>query len=123
MSEATRFKKGVSGNPSGRPKTRIDLLKVKALCAEDLKRLIAKYFDYDRMQVAAAIKDKSTKALDLIILTTIEAAINKGDIARAESLFLRSVGRAHKVAEEGEAKPFMVIERLNGERTILGVEE
>lgn len=92
-SEKTRFKKGQSGNPKGKRKLPLDLRKVAELTADELQRTISKHFRMDKFQIAGVLQNPDSPALDLIIASTIAKAIKHGNINKAESLFLRCIGK------------------------------
>lgn len=108
----TQFKKGVSGNQSGRPKGlfTIDLL----------KKVIARHFDMTKEQVEKVLNDSRSKSIDLIICSAILKAIENGDINKAEYLFMRSLGRVTEKVEIQHPEP-VVIQKANGEQLALDV--
>lgn len=94
-----KWPKGVSGNPSGRPKTPEALRKVKALSPDTVNRMLNKYGQMTVEELKAAIADPSTPALELTIASILMNAIKEGDYARVEFFLNRTIG---KVKEEKE---------------------
>ncbi len=119
---AHQFKKGVSGNPSGRPKLPDRLKGTKPITTDELKYTIAKHFKMDEGQIEGVLSNPQSISLDLIIAATIKRAYKDGDIAKAEYLFMRSLGKVTEKIELQHPEP-VVITRPNGEQVLLGVEE
>lgn len=118
--EHSRFKKGQSGNPKGRPQLPSALRKIPQLTVDELKRTISGHLRETEEQLKDLRKDPTTKALDLMIISTILRAIKEGDIYRAELLFLRTLGKVTEKIEVTHPKP-VVIERPAGEVVTLDV--
>ena len=108
--EATRFKKGQSGNPSGRPKNLFSV--------DQLKAVIGKHFRMTHKEVQEVLASSKSPTIDLIVCSAINRAIADGDIARAEYLFNRSLGKVKDVMEIVRPEP-VIIKRLNGEEISL----
>lgn len=115
----TRWKKGQSGNPTGRRKLPVSLKGVSELTAEEIKRTIAKHFRMDKEELAKVLQNAKSPSLDLIIASTIAKAIKDGDISRAEYLFMRSLGKVKDVMEVVQPEP-IVIKRKDGSEVELG---
>lgn len=108
--EHTRFKKGVSGNPGGKPKG--------LLTIEVLKKAISKHLALSKDELKEVLNDKDSTALDLVVASTISKAIGNGDIAKVEYLFNRALGKVKDTIEVVQPEP-VVIKRLNGEEVSL----
>ena len=97
-----------------------ELKKVSILKSEELKLVISKHFRMKKEEIAAVLVDKNSSALDLIVASTIAHAIKKGDVQKAEYLFMRLIGRVTEKVEVQYPEP-VVIERPNGEQMVLDV--
>jgi hypothetical protein len=118
--EHTRFKKGSSGNPGGRPKLSPELKKINELTVDELKRTIAKHFRMTMEELTDVLHDPNSITLDLVICSAIAKAIKEGDMGRAEYLFMRSLGKVTEKLEVQHPEP-VVIQRANGEMIALDV--
>lgn len=87
-----QFKKGASGNPSGRPKNYLTRSKVK--------NIIDKYLSISQAELAELLKNSKTSVLEIMIGSTILECIEKGDYARLEALLSRAVGKVKDEIED-----------------------
>jgi hypothetical protein len=87
------FKKGQSGNPSGRPKLPQDLLEAKKLTQIEFERIVNKYLFEGKQKLAQAAADPGTTVLELLIGSIIHKAVIEGDEKRMEFLLNRIVGK------------------------------
>lgn len=94
-----KFKKGQSGNPSGRPKMPRELLEAKRLTQAKFIELTNKYLHKTKEEIAASAKDPATPALEIMIASIIGRAITQGDHQRLNFILDRMVG---KVADKVE---------------------
>lgn len=88
-----KFKKGQSGNPSGRPKLPKELLAIRELTSHEVKRIIAKFADMKKSEIEIAIKDPNIPMLHLIVASIMMHAAKHGDYGRMSFLLDRSIGR------------------------------
>lgn len=114
------FVKGQSGNPGGKPPLSPELKAIKELTVDELKRTISKYFRLSKDQVNEILEDGNLPSIDHLIASTICVAIKNGDIARAEYLFMRSLGKVTEKLEIERPEP-VVIKRANGSEVSLEV--
>lgn len=87
------FKPGQSGNPNGRPKMPAELKKAKNMNKIKFMELLVKYLSFSLDELKAAKSDKSTTALDRIVISIILNAISKGDEKRLDFLMSRIIGK------------------------------
>lgn len=87
------FKKGQSGNPSGRPKLPRELQGIRELTADEIKRIITKYGDMTKADLAIEIASNSISVLHLSIANILYKA-TEGDVAKLSFLLDRSIGRS-----------------------------
>lgn len=89
----TRFKPGMSGNPSGRPGIPKDLRSVKPLSQDSVNRIISKYASMTLAELDKSSTDPNTPAIELIYASAIKAAILDGDTNRLEAILNRGIGK------------------------------
>lgn len=117
-----KFQPGKSGNPNGRPKVWDGLAGIKPITSDNLKKLITLHFEKTEEELDQIINDKDSPSIYLLIASSIKKAIEKGDLQRAEYLFMRSLGRVTESVETPQPEP-VVIKRANGEQVTLDVKE
>jgi hypothetical protein len=107
----TRFRKGQSGNKSGRPK---DLL-----TRDKVKQVVSKYLDLPSDQIKILIEENKIPALDMIIVKMIDKGMEYGDCGRWNGLLDRCVGRVKDELEVTTPKPY-IIRRRDGTEIEMG---
>ena len=117
-----QFKKGVSGNPNGRPPVAIELKYGKFFTVDELKRHITNHFRMPYEELLVRMQDTSLPAVEHILMATIASAIEKGDISKAEYLFMRILGRVTEKLELSHPEP-VAIHRANGDIIDLDVKK
>ena len=94
------FKKGQSGNPSGRPKLPDDVVEGKKLNQIEVARVFNRFVNYSKAELEAVMKDPNTKALELLIGKIMAEAISKGDHMRMNFILDRMIGKVKDVVEQ-----------------------
>ena len=93
----------------GAPKIPEDIKEMRKLNTIELERILNKYIDMTSAELLAAQKNKETKALDRMIISTIIKATNNGDHKRIDFLLNRLVGKVkEKVEVTGNANVALV---------------
>ncbi len=87
------WKKGQSGNPSGRPKDDPALKRAKELNQIQFEKIMNKYLHLTPVQVERRLKDKSKPMIELLLGNIIHQAYAEGDVKRAEWIMGRMIGK------------------------------
>lgn len=114
------FKKGQSGNPSGRPKLSAELALIKKLSREEVNAIFAKYARMSKEQMQEALKDSSLPSLELWICSGIINGIRNGDWYNLNIMFDRIFGKTLPINETPQLTNSQVIVTLpaNGKEAI-----
>jgi hypothetical protein len=89
--EHTRWKKGQSGNISGRPKG--------ILTQDEVKAILGRFSRLTIGELETVMADKKTTALEMMVASVIMRAMKDGDCNRLEFLLQRSYGKVANVNE------------------------
>jgi Family of unknown function (DUF5681) len=93
----TRWKKGQTGNPAGRPKPNPLVVALKNLTVETYRDVIEKCLTATAQELKAVLKHPETTALQAAIIKCFIKAANTGDYTVVERIAERIVG---KIPEE-----------------------
>lgn len=87
------FKKGESGNPSGRPALPPELNKAINMTRKDVMELLVKYLYKPVDEIALIADDETSSAKDAVVCKIIHEAVKRGDEKKLEFLFNRIIGK------------------------------
>lgn len=115
----TAYKKGVSGNPNGRPRMPQDLRNVKKLKEDEFKAIVSLYAHMTKNELLDVIQDPATPVLHLSVCSILSKVVKEGDHARLDFLLNRTIGKVKETKEIYTPEPTIII-RGNGEQIELG---
>lgn len=99
------FKKGQSGNPSGRPKLPEDVVEGRKLNKIEVARIFNRLINMPATELKDVLTNPDTKAMELIVGKIIAEGIKHGDAARLNFILDRMIGKVvDKVELSGEIK-------------------
>ncbi len=88
-----KFQKGVSGNPSGRPKLPDDLREIDEITNQEVKRIVAKFSRMTKSEIEIAIRDPEIPMMHLTVASIFIQSAKHGDYGRLSFLLDRSLGK------------------------------
>lgn len=83
--EHTRWKKGQSGNVSGKPK--------QLLTKDKVKSIMGKFASMTKAELEAIEKNPKSTMMEIMVASIITQAIRTGDYSRLNFILDRSIGR------------------------------
>lgn len=86
------YKKGVSGNPKGRPAVPADIKAMREFNASEFERVFNKFIFMNQDELTAATKRKDFNVLEMMVLSIMQKAVKEGDQKRMNFLLDRMVG-------------------------------
>lgn len=105
------FKKGVSGNPNGRPRLPDEIKEARALTQSALHKTINELIHCSRDELALKLKDPQTTMLQLMIGSIISQATQKGDQLRLNFVLDRLIGKVKEDINLSGGVHFNLVER------------
>lgn len=90
---------GQSGNPAGRPPMPKEVIEAKKFNRVALEKLFLEWMDKPAETLQERFKDKTTPALEMMVISIIMSAIRKGDSMKLNFLLDRTVGKVKEQVE------------------------
>jgi hypothetical protein len=121
MSKDTKFKKGRSGNPGGRPKLPPDVREAKNLTQQQLILILNKLMFMTDFEIKQLLNDPKTNKFERIVGRILDKADLHGDSVRLEFLLNRTIGKVTEKVQHTLPRP-VIIKRLDGTEVIMKAE-
>lgn len=121
MRKDTKFKKGSSGNPGGRPKLPADVKEAKNLTQNQMILILNHLMFMTDLQIKSILSDPKTNKFERIVARILEKADLHGDSTRLEFLLNRTIGKVTEKVQHTLPRP-VVINRSDGSSMVLAAE-
>ena len=112
--EPHKFKKGQSGNPNGRPRKYISLLKEQGYKLSEINDTIQVMMAMDMEELKSVWDNPKATVLEKTIAAAIRKSIEKGSLYSIETLLTRVYG---KPRENADVKTEMTIRLIDDDDT------
>lgn len=113
------FKKGQSGNPSGRPKLPADILEGRKLNQIEVARILNRFSNYTLIQLKEILESPESTTLELAIGKIMAEGIKTGDQSRINFILDRMIGKVpDKIELSGEVKNEITVKKESVEDRI-----
>jgi hypothetical protein len=97
--EKTKFKKGVSGNPNGRPRKFTTSLKEDGYRQSEINDTIQVMLAMTPEELKSVVSSPEATVLEITIASAIRKSIQQGNLASIETLITRLYGRPKDVID------------------------
>lgn len=87
------FKKGVSGNPEGRPKKIYTIIKEMGYSADDMKSVFRELAWYTVFELKEVFKDENKPAIVRIVSNQLWLALKNGDMGKVKEILEYTLGK------------------------------
>lgn len=95
------YKKGQSGNPSGKPKG--------ILTKDQVHAVLGRFSSLNREELQAVVNNPKSTMLEIMVASVMVKAAQHGDHARLEFLWSRSIGKVKEEIEHTGNQPQIIV--------------
>lgn len=114
--EDTQFKPGQTGNPNGRPRKYVSLLKEQGYKLSEINDTLMALLSMDLNELKDVFENPNATVLEKAVANAIKKSIEKGSLYNIETIITRAMGKPKEsvdVTSNGEK--FEITLNLNGQ--------
>jgi cobalamin biosynthesis protein CobD/CbiB len=112
--EHSKFKPGESGNPNGRPRKLVSLLKAQGYKLSEINDTLMALLSMDMTELKEAFENPSATVLEKAVAGAIRKSIEKGSLYNIETIITRAMGKPKEQTEHSGTQTIKVVyERSN----------
>lgn len=97
--EKHKFKKGQTGNPNGRPRKYVSLLKAQGYKLSEINDTLMALLSMDLNELKSVFENQNATVLEKAVAGAIRKAIEKGDLANIETIINRAFGKPKETVD------------------------
>jgi hypothetical protein len=116
--ESHQFKPGESGNPNGRPRKIVSLLKDQGYKLSEINDTLMALLSMDMNELKEAFENPKATVLEKAVAGAIRKSIEKGSLYNIETIITRAMGKPKEQTEHSGGQTIKVVyERNTGQIT------
>ena len=113
-----QFKPGESGNPNGRPRKIVSLLKDQGYKLSEINDTLMALLSMDMNELKEAFENPNATVLEKAVAGAIRKSIEKGSLYNIETIITRAMGKPKEQTEHSGGQTIKVVyERNTGQIT------
>jgi hypothetical protein len=115
--EHSKFKPGESGNPNGRPRKLVSLLKEQGYKLSEINDTLMALLSMDMIELKEAFENPSATVLEKAVAGAIRKSIEKGSLYNIETIITRAMGKPKEQTEHSGTQTIKVVYERSGSTT------
>jgi hypothetical protein len=115
--EHSKFKPGESGNPKGRPRKLVSLLKEQGYKLSEINDTLMALLSMDMTELKEAFENPSATVLEKAVAGAIRKSIEKGSLYNIETIITRAMGKPKEQTEHSGTQTIKVVYERSGSTT------